>query len=263
MYSSLTHSLPHPANKGRNRKLLIAGALVLSGIVLVALILVLKWQNREAKPVQAPAKRPAAELISATGAAFVKVPGGTDWRPVQVGARLMEGDLLQTDSLGEASIRYSNGVTVSIQARTIFTVHNAGDGSMEISVPSQEALAPSVASMSYPEAGTQTALQSPKKPEIPVLKDTKANQTSLFIKIDHIIPFGRSLELVGTVEAGSKLAVNDGIVDVAGDGFFKHFTNPFPVTAQKVRLVMKVTDLAGRTRTVTTTYDFYSQDGND
>jgi hypothetical protein len=171
--------------------------------------------------------------------------------------------LIQTDSLGEASIRYSSGVTVSIQASTIFTIHNTGDGSMEISVPSQEVNVLSAASMSDAGALAQSATQSDREPAIPVLEDTRANQASLFIKLDRIIPFGRSLELVGTVEAGSRLVVNNEIVDVAGDGSFKHFTNPFPISAQKVHLVMKVKDLAGRTRVVTTTYDFYPQGGNN
>jgi hypothetical protein len=57
--------------------------------------------------------------------------------------------------------------------------------------------------------------------------------------------------------------VNSEIVDVAGDGSFKHFTNPFPVSARKVYLVMRVADLAGRTRIVTTTHDFGPQGGND
>jgi len=77
-----------------------------------------------------------------------------------------------------------------------------------------------------------------------------------FMELERIIAFGRSLELIGTVEAGSRLVVNDEIVDISGDGSFKHFTKPFPVSAKKALLVMKVMDLAGRTRTETIAYEF-------
>jgi hypothetical protein len=263
MHSSHAHSLSDPAKKSGNRGLFVAGVLTLSGIVLVSLIFILKSHSREAKPVNVPSQESAAELVSATGMVFVSKPGRNDWQQVTVGARLLEGDLVQTDSSGEAAIRYSDGVTVSIQASTIFTVQNAGDGSMEISLPSQETTAPSGASTAGQEPSAPDIAQFDKNSEAPVLNDARANQASLFIKLDRIVPFGRSLELIGSVEAGSRLVVNDEIVDVAGDGSFKHFTNPFPVSAQKVRLVMRVTDLAGRIRIVTTTHDFNPHGGND
>ena len=68
--------------------------------------------------------------------------------------------------------------------------------------------------------------------------------------------------MVGNVEAGSRLSVNNEIVDVTGDGSFKHFTNPFPLSEQKARLVMMVTDLAGRTCVVEAVHDFNSRPGD-
>jgi hypothetical protein len=77
-----------------------------------------------------------------------------------------------------------------------------------------------------------------------------------FLELQKIIPFGRSLELVGRVEAGSKLVVNNEFIEVTGDGSFKHFTKLFPASSDRVRLVLKATDLAGRTQTLTAYHDF-------
>jgi hypothetical protein len=77
-----------------------------------------------------------------------------------------------------------------------------------------------------------------------------------FVELDQIIPFGRSLKLIGRMEAGSSLAVNNEVVEVTGDETFKHFTRSFPAPAHRVHCNLKVTDLAGRTRTWMATYDF-------
>ena len=77
-----------------------------------------------------------------------------------------------------------------------------------------------------------------------------------FLELQKIIPFGRSLELIGRVEAGSRLVVNDEFIEVSGDGSFKHFTKLFPISSERVRLVLRATDLAGRTRTLTAYHDF-------
>jgi hypothetical protein len=84
----------------------------------------------------------------------------------------------------------------------------------------------------------------------------KNGETRPFLELEKIVPFGNSLELVGRVEPGSRLVVNDEIIDVAGDGSYKYFTNPFPASSRKVKLVLTATDLAGRTRTLTATHDF-------
>ena len=76
------------------------------------------------------------------------------------------------------------------------------------------------------------------------------------LQLQRIVAFGRSLELVGRVEPGTDLTVNNDTVDVAGDGAFKHFTAPFPASVHEVRLVLKAVNLAGRTRQLTATYTF-------
>ena len=58
------------------------------------------------------------------------------------------------------------------------------------------------------------------------------------------------------MEAGSGLAVNNEVVKVTGDETFKHFTRSFPAPAHMVHCNLKMTDLAGRTRTCMATYNF-------
>jgi len=77
-----------------------------------------------------------------------------------------------------------------------------------------------------------------------------------FLELQKITPFGRSLELIGRVEAGSRLVINDEFVEVSGDGSFKHFTKLFSASSDRVRLVLKATDLAGRTQTLMAYHDF-------
>jgi hypothetical protein len=204
----------------------------------------------KAAPESARAQAKAStELISSTGTVLLLKVGSTDWQETRTGASLAEGDLVQTGAAGEASIRYPNGTTVSIPAQTTLVVQSTGNGQMEIVIPpaASESGTPNgtVANSAGGEDGTQAG---------------KITRPSL--KLQRIVPFGKSLELIGHVEPGSSLFVNSEQVEVEGDGFFKHFTKPFPTAAGEVRLVMKVTDLAGRTNIVTTTYDFRLHEEN-
>ncbi len=92
----------------------------------------------------------------------------------------------------------------------------------------------------------------------PQHEKNKGAETRPFLELGKITPFGRSLEIIGRVEAGSKLVVDNEPVEVAGDGSFKHFTQLFPASIDRVGLVLKATDLAGRTRTLTAYHDFRS-----
>jgi hypothetical protein len=84
----------------------------------------------------------------------------------------------------------------------------------------------------------------------------RAAGTGPNLEIKEIIPYGRSLELIGLVDAGTRLSLNNERVEVLGDGSFKHFTRQFPKTSDTVLLELKATDLAGRTRTITRLYKF-------
>jgi hypothetical protein len=262
MHTSHSDLSLQSAEKKPNWNLLIVGVVTITAIALVCLLIYSGYKQRSANSAGVRAKSPVAELVSATGIVLAGKPDRTEWNQVTIGARLMEGDLIQTDQSGTASIRYANGTTVAIQANTILAVRNPGGGRMDIGLPHQEANSSPVSSTSSEQQNPPDAVTSAGNGMEPAAFD-KANgdEAHPYMQLSRIIPFGRSLELIGKVEAGSQLTVNDEIVDISGDGSFKHFTKPFPVSTQKVSLVMKVTDLASRSRVETATYDFNPHGG--
>ncbi len=249
--------------KRRNQKLLVAGVVTITGLVLACLLIYYRHTEPKAKSVEVQANNSVAELVSATGMVLTGKSGRTDWNQITVGARLAEGDLIQTDQSGTASIKYSTGATVTIQPNTIFTVRNPGDGSMDITLPLQQAELSSDAAHLDQQTSSEAGANAENGIEAPAFGKGNKSDLRPYMKLDRIIPFGRSLELIGEVEAGSRLTVNDESVEINGDGSFKHFTRPFPASAQKVSLVMKVTDLAGRSRVETATHDFNPHGGNE
>jgi hypothetical protein len=240
--------------RSRKRRFFAAGLLIVAVAALSCLLFFTESWRSKLKEVELSAKDPVAELVSMTGVVLTGKPGWTEWRQVSQGARLMEGDLIKTDQFANALVRYADGTTVSIKEKTIFTVRNDGNGIMDVSAPPQEADHSS--NPSGPEEQSQAGSAGEPENGIPASNQANNRDNRPFMKLERIIAFGRSLELIGVVEAGSHLIVNDEIVEIGGDGAFKHFTKPFPVSAQKVRLIMKVSDLAGRTRAETVDYDF-------
>jgi hypothetical protein len=246
MFSGNTGSTRRPFIKGRTRSLLTAGALILSAIVLVCSVALL-ISNKSPKRTPVPKEAGfVAELIKARGMVLVQNSGKSEWWEAKAGARLMEGDLIRTENSGEADIRYKNGNTISIFEKTVFTVRSRGDNRMEISMaPGGSRTAPVLVAEESSAAG---ARKDGSKP---------------FIKLKKIVPYGRSLELIGQIEPGDRLVINDEMVEVTGDGSFKHFTNPFPGSDNLAQLNMKVTDLAGRSWYWTATFDFGPHDGEE
>ena len=235
--------------KGRNRKLFTAGIPIFCGVVLVCIILLFSLEKSPVKPPEPPAPEPAAELVSATGMVLVQHPGKGEWQQVKTGAHLEEGDLIRTESFGNAEIRYKSGSTVSIPEQTVFTVQETAGNVMEITAPPEEAsLNPRLIAGEIVDSRKGAQGAAGAKPHV---------------ELRQIVPFGRSLELIGRVEAGSSLVINGDTVEVSGDGSFKHFMSPFPLSARLVYLKLKVTDLAGRTRTWTATHDFSAHDGEN
>jgi hypothetical protein len=237
-------------------KIAVACVVVFSAIALVGFIAYVFVHHSKAvqEKIDAPSAQGAeAELVSAKGMVMVCKRGQTEWREVKTGSRLKEGDLVQTNDSGTASIRYSNGITVLVQENTIFTVQDTSEGTMEITAPLQPTMMKGRTVQGNPAAdGGSKGI---------MLSEATAGEQMPSMELQRIIPFGRSLELIGHVEAGSRLSVNGESVEIAGDGSFKHFTNPFPSSASKANLVMKVTNLAGQTRTLRTAYDFSSSGG--
>jgi hypothetical protein len=244
MISGHNGSAPGSPAKGRFRKLITVGALVLFGLVLVWFVARLTFRKSEGRPLAAASDRTVARLIHTVGMVLVQGSGKGEWREVGIGTRLMEGDLIRTDTFGEAAVRYGDGNVVTITESTVFTVERTEGNRMEISA------LPGIDGM--PVSRTRLSPDSP---------GTKGARP--FIELQRIIRYGRSLELIGQVETGSSLDVNDEIVEVGGDGSFKHFTKPFPEALRMAHLNLKVTNLAGRTRVWTAMHDFGSNDGED
>jgi hypothetical protein len=189
-----------------------------------------------------PVQEPVARLVSTSGMILVQTSGNPEWREVKTGAPFNEGDLVRTDDSGDAGIQYKNGTVVSIPRNTIMKVRKVADNLVEISA-SPDASMPPI----FLEAET----------------DISGKWTGPSVELQQIIQFGKSLELIGRVEAGSSLLINGEIAEVTGEGQFKHFTRPFAASAEIVRLNLKVTDLAGRTRTYRTTHDFRTHGGDN
>jgi hypothetical protein len=246
--SSKSPSSPDSAAKSGR---VTPAVLVVLGILLVVLIYHLYRDDFRAEPTPAGVEDFAAELVSGEGIILVRKPGRSEWREIKAGAGLMEGEMVKTDTPGEACIRYKNGATVFIQSRTIFTVRSAEAGQVEVRVSPHETSFPSV--LLAGENADATHDRAQKNSSIFKNRDEESRPA---IELERIVPFGRSLELIGNVEAGSSLVINEEIVQIAGDGAFKHFTKPFSGSERIVQLVLKVTDLAGRTRTMEATYDF-------
>ncbi len=246
MHMSYGHgiSLFCSAVGGFKKKLLATIVLICSGIVILGLLAYFGLRSSRAKAPDPPARPPVAELLSAGGMVLVQTPGKAEWREVKTGAVLVEGDLVRTDTTGGAVVRYTGGATISISRNTVFTLRGPGDNQMEISASPESAGHPPLVLAAESEGVAAWARRGP------------------VVELDQILAFGRNLELIGRIEPGSSLVVNDEMADVSGDGSFKHFTRSFPAAAGKVKLNLKVTDLAQRTRTWTTTYDF-SPHGRD
>lgn len=250
----------HAALKQSKGQFWNAGGRVLSGIIGICFIFYLSTgcsNSYKEKPADLK-KQASAELLSANGTVHLLKSGQTSWQEVAIGAPLTNGDLIQTDIAGNAVIRYPNGTTASIQAKTIFAVQRTGNNEMEILMPVEmPASGERSAGISKDPASTNPESSASS------FAGVKAGQLRPSLNLRQIIPFGRSLELIGQVEPGSSLTVNGEAVEVEGDGSFKHFTNPFPKSAEKVHLVMKATNLAGRASVLTATHNFGSRVGNN
>jgi hypothetical protein len=245
MFGSRGSPVSGSVGTGQNRGIVTKGILIFSGAALICLLAYFSLRGSNAKAPEAPKLKPSAELVSASSMILVQTPGKPGWREIKAGESLFKGDLVQTDDYGGAVIRYQSGATVSISRNTVFTVNGVENNRMEISA-------------------------SPAATDIPplLLAGEKENSAAdhkrmPFIELDRIIPFGRSLELIGRIEAGSSLMVNDERVEVSGDGSFKHFTSPFPAWAGTVTLNLKVRDLAGRTQVWTATHNFHPHGRED
>jgi hypothetical protein len=193
-------------------------------------------------------------LVSATGEVLLLRAGGIEWREAKAGELLHDGDLIRTNAPGNADIRYPGGMVVRVREETIVVVQHALSDEIEVVMPTE-----------IMTAGFQHSAFSgfdgvwDEKDDVSDATpsgDPGLEKSRPFIQVQRITQFGRILQLVGAVEAGSRLVINNEMVEVGGDGSFLHFTNPFPGSSAEAHLVMKSTDLAGRTSSLEATYQF-------
>ncbi len=243
------HSSGSVAGQGPWRRGVRAyGVLILVVAGLLA-FLYFRWTATKVTTREDALPRDFTEIVAMSGVVRVLAAGDSEWREAKVGERLGSGDLVRTDARGSARIRYPNGTEASIRADTIFGVQPTGSNEMEVwmtatSEPGEQG------ERGGSEAGGRSSLDRAGVGEL---------RPSL--RLERIVPFGQSLQLVGYVEPGSRLSVNGEKVEVEGDGSFTHFTNPFPRTAETVAIVLEATNLAGRKSTLTAKHSFRSRAG--
>ncbi|MBI1746658.1 MAG: FecR domain-containing protein [Acidobacteria bacterium] len=71
-----------------------------------------------------------------------------------------------------------------------------------------------------------------------------ASPHDIHLKVNKIIPFGHYFQVVGKTDPGVMVYINDEVVEVKGDGSFKHFTRPYESTG-KHTLAVVGRDLSG------------------
>jgi hypothetical protein len=213
-----------------------------------------------------------AEIENVTGKVSVLLRSNTSWEIGNQGMKLFVGDLIQTGNSGFVQLRFLQGDSISLPSDTMFSIRHVEDRADKGLQPLS--LSPRRVSLAV-EKSTPTPTPTPpprpppeKKllpnPPIKVAEPVRqpvsqAKPVALpapTLELDRIVPFGRSLELVGRVDPGNQLLVNSELVRVENDGSFKHFTKPF-ATRGTVQLVLKTTDLVGRVRTITRTADIH------
>jgi len=233
-----------------------AKALILCGgaVVMLGLLGALAYPDlrkiMSARPKQEGSTEAAVGcIVSAQGSVSLRRRNKAAWTYARSGMQLCEGDMLQTGGTGSITIRYSDAVVVSLPPDTVFSVdHNA-------STPAPQA------------APRAAARREPAKPPLLAKPPVSAEQPESMprasipdrepaLELERIIAFGRTLEVIGHVDPGSSVYINEESVDISGSGSFKHFTKPFPSGSTHVDLILRVVDLRGRVRTLYSSYSF-------
>ena len=239
--------------------------LVAFGIVIVLLLggmsyvgWIALWSPQHAEPDSTG--EGVAEIENVTGKVSVRLRSNTSWAKGAEGMKLYAGDLIQTGSSGVVQLRFPRGASISVPSDTMFSVRHVEERTGKSLPPlslssrpvslSAENPTPPPAPEKKPLPDAPTKVAEPIKQAVTQVKTVPLPEPTL--ELDRIVPFGRSLQLVGRVDPGNKLVVNNEVVQVESDGSFKHFTKQF-ATSGTVQLVLKTTDLAGRVRTVTRT----------
>ncbi len=258
---ALPRSGEYPMFAGFREKTAGSGRLVAGGMVLAVttLVIILAYPHiRRFLPGPAPqpmaTRMGVAQLEATEGDVRIRRRNEISWEAAAKGVQLSEGDLIQTGRSAKAQVRYLSGLSILVPAESIFAFRGSELPPIrEEAGPASgaAALAPRAANPVQkgepPLAGSsRTAAQAQAEEQ----EKRRLTDTPPKLELQKIVRFGKSLELIGRVDPGTSLTVNDESVEVAGDGSFKHFTRPF--TTRKAQLVLKAIDLAGRVRLLTT-----------
>ena len=189
-------------------------------------------------------------IVSAQGSVSLRRRNQAYWISARSGMQLCQGDMLQTGETGSITIRYADAVAVSLPPDTVFSVDHSG------STPAPQA-GPIPAARREQAKPLAAAEQPPSMPRASIPDSEPA------LELQRIIAFGRTLEVIGRVDPGSSVYINDESVDISGDGSFKHFTRPFPSGRTHVELILRVVDLRGRVRTLNSSYSFGPDPGEE
>jgi hypothetical protein len=213
------------------------GALVLGGVAVVSFLLFPYLDRGDAEGIGALSGPGIAEVRSAKGGVEVRRRGRPAWERVAAGTVLFAGDLVRTGSRGSAELRFEDRASASLAPDTIVAIRPSGDAG-------RGGLRDGASGSAYGAGGASGAQGAGAR--------RSGSGDEPMLEVREIVPFGLTLEIVGSVDPGTSLMANGEKVEVSGDGGFKHFTRPFP-RAGTVQVVLKATDLAGRTRVVTRT----------
>lgn len=77
-----------------------------------------------------------------------------------------------------------------------------------------------------------------------------SDKPHLEVVVDKVLSFGRSFEVIGRATPGAVVFINDEVVEVKGDGSFKHFTHPLPRSGRQ-ELIVVARDLTGASKLIT------------
>ncbi len=77
-----------------------------------------------------------------------------------------------------------------------------------------------------------------------------SGKPQLEVVVDKVLSFGRSFEVIGRATPGAVVFINDEVVEVKGDGSFKHFTHPLARSGKR-ELIVVARDLTGASKLIT------------
>ena len=233
------------------------GGLLLGGLAL-ACFAAYPYLQRLASPALAESDtRPRlAGLESIAGEVSVRQHDSAAWKAASASFPLAEGDMVRTGRSGSARIKFTSGETVTVPPETIFSLRPRSGGPVQLATaataPAAKKGAPAPAADAAPAAETSTAPQPTAPRPVVATQAPRPAPAEPTLVIGNLAWFGNTLQVVGRIDPGNTLMINDERVETAPDGAFKHLTAPYSPDEGSPRVVVLTTkDLAGRVKTIT------------